>query len=107
LESLSPFLHAVFQERQKKWWWIDSICINQDDDHEKSFQIPQMGETFQKADKGVVWLGEKTPDSDKAMAFLEFLGNEFYRHGLDVEFFTSTYYRSHWTALESLINRAW
>ncbi|KAH7381815.1 heterokaryon incompatibility protein-domain-containing protein [Cadophora sp. MPI-SDFR-AT-0126] len=41
------------------WWWIDSICINQDDEREKSSQMEIMGRIYKTAYRTVVWLGEE------------------------------------------------
>jgi hypothetical protein len=37
--------------------WIDAICINQQDDAEKSTQIPLMGRIYANAVSALVWLG--------------------------------------------------
>ncbi|KAG6358473.1 hypothetical protein INS49_014357 [Diaporthe citri] len=37
--------------------WADAICINQADNEEKSFQVNQMGDIYDKAAEVVVWLG--------------------------------------------------
>jgi hypothetical protein len=112
LESLHPFLHIAFDERPGKWWWIDSLCIDQTDDMEKSGQIPQMGTIFRNAEKTIVWLGTATEDSDQAMSFLKWLGGNFlYAYGdeQDIEAFASRNgeYQSQWAAVESLFHRAW
>ena len=40
------------------WIWIDAICINQDDNEEKSKQVPLMGEIYSQAREVFVWLGD-------------------------------------------------
>src|SRR5438105_2677637 len=35
-----PTFHAEFPETT--WWWMDSICINQDDNDERSAQVQLM-----------------------------------------------------------------
>lgn len=40
--------------------WADAICINQTDNDEKSFQVNQMGDIYDKAAEVVVWLGHDT-----------------------------------------------
>jgi hypothetical protein len=109
LDSLSPFLHIAFKERPDEWWWIDSICIDQKNNHEKACQIPLMGRIFHIAERVDVWLGEKSADSDTAMAFLEFLGLDFYSYELNPQSVASRsgYYSGHWSATESLFRRAW
>ena len=37
--------------------WIDSICISQHDDDEKTAQVKMMGDIYQRATRVVVWLG--------------------------------------------------
>jgi hypothetical protein len=37
--------------------WVDAVCINQQDDAEKSHQVPLMGRIYSLAKKVVVWLG--------------------------------------------------
>ncbi|RFU29625.1 hypothetical protein B7463_g6715, partial [Scytalidium lignicola] len=38
--------------------WIDSICINQEDDEEKAWMIPYMARIYRDAKDVCVWLGE-------------------------------------------------
>jgi hypothetical protein len=38
--------------------WIDAICINQNDDVERGFQVEQMGNVYSFAERVIVWLGE-------------------------------------------------
>lgn len=38
--------------------WVDSICINQDDEEEKNVQIPLMGQIYASAHTGYIWLGD-------------------------------------------------
>ena len=59
LYSALPFL-ARHIEANRLWgaaYWIDAICINQNDDEEKTSQIRLMNTIYRKADKALVWLG--------------------------------------------------
>ena len=47
--------------------WIDAICLNQEDDVEKSTQVPLMGKVYENAARTLVWLGEAADDSDLAL----------------------------------------
>ncbi|KAI1210806.1 heterokaryon incompatibility protein-domain-containing protein [Annulohypoxylon truncatum] len=37
--------------------WVDAVCINQADDHEKAGQIPRMAQIYRGACSVLVWLG--------------------------------------------------
>ncbi|KAF2500878.1 HET-domain-containing protein [Lophium mytilinum] len=50
--------------------WVDSICINQDDEQEKESQISLMQEIYSLARSVYVWLGQGNDESDKAMEYL-------------------------------------
>jgi hypothetical protein len=42
--------------------WIDAICINQNDQAEKSEQVGQMPKIYSSSLRTVIWLGETEPD---------------------------------------------
>jgi len=42
--------------------WIDAICIDQDNEDEKSTQILLMGDIYSGASRVIIWLGEETGD---------------------------------------------
>lgn len=44
-------------------FWIDAICINQDDDDERSHQVSLMARIFSEAKCVIAWLGPGTLDS--------------------------------------------
>jgi hypothetical protein len=44
--------------------WVDTICINQSDNDEKSHQVAMMLDIYRNADRVYIWLGESTVDSD-------------------------------------------
>jgi hypothetical protein len=51
-------------------YWIDAICIDQQNKAEKSEQVQLMGEIYGKAVGTTAWLGPGTDDSALAMTFL-------------------------------------
>jgi hypothetical protein len=51
-------------------FWIDQICINQDDVIERSEQVRRMGELFSKASMVLSWLGPAGDASDTAIAHI-------------------------------------
>lgn len=50
--------------------WVDSICIDQNNDEEKKQQISRMSAIYRSAHTTYFWLGEATKDTNKSMDFL-------------------------------------
>ena len=57
-------------------FWIDAICINQDDADERNAQVKRMGDIYSIANRVVVWLGEQADDSKHAFSTLDYLGKQ-------------------------------
>jgi hypothetical protein len=53
-------------------YWIDALCINQQDNAEKSHQVAHMGAIYSNARRVAVWLGRQKDDSDIAIRFLTY-----------------------------------
>lgn len=47
-----------------RWIWVDAICINQQNNAEKSMQIPLMAHIFRGASRVMIWLGNRAEDAD-------------------------------------------
>ncbi|KAK2760598.1 heterokaryon incompatibility protein [Colletotrichum kahawae] len=45
-------------------FWIDAICIDQQNDNEKSDQVQLMGEIYKSAKRVVAWLGNTEPNDN-------------------------------------------
>lgn len=58
-------------QRTTRYFWIDSICIDQQSILEKQIQIPYMSRIYGDADRVIVWLGEATGASDRAIQYLK------------------------------------
>lgn len=57
-------------EIQSKTFWIDQICINQDDVSERNHQVAQMGKVFECATQVVTYLGPREAQDDIALDLL-------------------------------------
>jgi hypothetical protein len=55
--SLSQALRRIRCQEATRTVWVDAICINQEDEDEKSHQVPMMGSIYSLAKTVVVWLG--------------------------------------------------
>ncbi|POS79198.1 hypothetical protein DHEL01_v202421 [Diaporthe helianthi] len=51
--------------------WIDAVCIRQDDDHERSFQVQMMGEIYSRSSHNLIYLGEEEASTKSAIASIE------------------------------------
>lgn len=58
-KNLSDFLRAAyFQHRMiSRAFWIDAICIDQQNDLERNQQVAHMGDIYSKATSVIAWLG--------------------------------------------------
>lgn len=50
--------------------WVDAVCINQADDHEKIVQIRLLRNIFQHAEKVFAWIGDEKDNSNRAIEAL-------------------------------------
>lgn len=67
-------LHQLRKSFNPLTIWVDSICINQEDEEEQATQIPLMGDIYSMAESVYIWLGEGSPDSDVAIDYLSNAG---------------------------------
>ncbi|KAK5657260.1 hypothetical protein OQA88_3319 [Cercophora sp. LCS_1] len=56
--------------------WADAICINQEDDDERTRQVGSMGDIYSNASQTVIWMGPVSKEADKAFAMIDKLHNE-------------------------------
>ena len=56
-ETLETALRHLRDRAEKRRLWIDQICINQDDDEDRTHQLHIMKQIYQMATKVVSWLG--------------------------------------------------
>lgn len=64
-------LHAALRHLQSRvhsqFYWVDVLCINQDDIHERNMQIPLMADIYSRAETVIVWLGSPEPISEPCL----------------------------------------
>ncbi|KAJ4049780.1 hypothetical protein NW756_006417 [Fusarium oxysporum] len=56
--------------------WVDSLCINQKDEEEKSSQIPLMGSIYRLANRVLAWLGPEENESRHALETIAHVGRQ-------------------------------
>ncbi|KAH8719515.1 heterokaryon incompatibility protein-domain-containing protein [Phaeosphaeriaceae sp. PMI808] len=69
-QNLAAGLYRLRQPKKARTFWIDAICINQDDYNEKAIQLALMNHIYSNATQVIVWLGEPDNDNRSAMASL-------------------------------------
>lgn len=93
--------------------WIDSVCINQDDDVEKAIQVKRMHQIYRTAYKTIAFLGPAAEDSNYALEVIHDLTKRLARSpdllhpkSLISNGLPHQYYRS-WAALARVLDRPW
>jgi hypothetical protein len=51
--------------------WVDSICIDQQNNEEQSFQVRKMDQIYKEAFQTCVWLGDSDEDSERAFQLMK------------------------------------
>ncbi|KAI6082596.1 heterokaryon incompatibility protein-domain-containing protein [Hypoxylon rubiginosum] len=80
--NLHSALRHLRNANQEISLWVDALCINQDDNQERSRQVQKMGKIFQESARVLIWLGESDASSQYATDFIsqiqdpQFLCNE-------------------------------
>jgi hypothetical protein len=85
------------------FFWVDAICINQDDDNEKNNQVAKMQEIYNKATNVCIWLGPASPTSDLAFDFVK----EVLDLGGFDKLVRTELSRDKWIALAELMRNRW
>jgi len=81
--------------------WVDAICINQADLAERSAQVRIMHRIYRAASRVLIYLGDSSSDSDKAISILEDDANG------DRPFITDHLNQAETEAVINLLNRDW
>jgi hypothetical protein len=107
------------RETGERCMWIDAICINQEDDKEKSTQVALMRDIYHFADEVIVWLGraqaERSPndeqDEKKVMAMINTFRLEPFNDGASFLRYALPFGRDvgwgSWTKLNELFKHHW
>lgn len=90
------------RESEHQFFWIDALCIDQNNLQEKNHQVGRMAEIYRRATEVVIWLGEATSDSDAAMEFVMNISTR------DIDKLATDPESSQaWRALANLMQRSW
>lgn len=103
-ETLIHAFSALRRKRRERTLWVDAICIDQNNDDEKSQQVPMMSEIYGGAKSVCVWLGQG--DDDSKMAF-DFIKNEILKLEDFDKLCDNPTAAPKWNAMFSLMKRPW
>lgn len=112
---MHSFFKHILTKSQTRWWWIDSICINQKDLAERAYQVTLMKRIFHQAAETCVWLGDESEDSELAFTFLKWLAEQTVesRRGHIIEPWVLEIrdldgpHQKQWITVNNLLNRLW
>ncbi|KAF4995626.1 hypothetical protein FGRMN_5018 [Fusarium graminum] len=74
-QNLWDALYYLRKHTAGTWYWIDAICINQEDVLERNRQVRMMHHIYFRAETVVVWLGKKYDIYDATVSKLEQLSH--------------------------------
>ncbi|EUC41411.1 hypothetical protein COCMIDRAFT_8874 [Bipolaris oryzae ATCC 44560] len=66
-ENLYSALRHLRSEDVDRVFWVDAICIDQDNEIERGHQVQQMCKIYSHAEEVVVWLGQPTAETNVLM----------------------------------------
>ena len=69
-QNLFHALRALRLRDAERILWVDAVCINQNDNTERSSQVQLMRQIYQSSIRVVVWLGEHAQDSEQGVELL-------------------------------------
>ena len=69
-KNCADVLRQLLHFKTTKYYWIDAICIDQSNNHEKSFQVAMMGSIFERAERVLCCLGTHQDDSKYMVGIL-------------------------------------
>jgi hypothetical protein len=75
-ENLETALRHLRYEQRDRILWVDALCINQEDDEERSQQVSHMSLIYSKAMSTVIYLGDLDSDTDRAFDALEMFSQD-------------------------------
>lgn len=66
--NLCNALRAIRHPNNARRIWADAICVDQDDNDERSKQVLMFGEIFCQASRVMTYIGGRLPDTERALA---------------------------------------
>jgi hypothetical protein len=115
-QNLHEALRYLRQPDRERVMWADALCINQDNDSERTEQVLMMREIYANASHVVIWLGKDTREDKVAFSMLNRFQEMFSKYGqIDYGTIENIKYSlgfpdsnsEEWSALVKLFQRPW
>ena len=84
-QNLHDLFEELVKESQGRLYWIDALCLNQDDEVEKSDQVRQMGKTYHGANTVLVWLGKAYTSISRVVFIMEQMYKNYGPHWREID----------------------
>jgi hypothetical protein len=107
-ESAHGLLHARSSIWRDRLVWIDSICIDQRNDKEKTSQVQIMGEIYKKAARVIVWPGDDCYSCLASAMLYDIFGTSYAYQGSGLDtyyWYFNERYSASWLALVKLFRK--
>ena len=75
-QNLATALPYLRKEDKPRAFWIDAICVNQQDSAERGHQVKRMAAVYSMASQVIVWLGPESRNSTLALRAIDGLGSQ-------------------------------
>ncbi|KAK6354591.1 hypothetical protein TWF696_003733 [Orbilia brochopaga] len=103
-DSLAACLRCLRDRKVNSLIWADALCINQNDNIEKTRQVRRMGQLYSAAQQVVIWMGNERPDDKRALKVLQRLHvqRQSWKQGNFTPLYTDEI-----TEIEKFLSREW
>lgn len=75
-QNLCVALRHFRHQKECRRLWVDALCINQEDDNERSSQVPLMGGIYRRANRVIAWIGPEENNSSEALELISYIGRQ-------------------------------
>ena len=117
-QNLATALPYLRKRDKPRVFWIDAICVNQQDPAERGHQVKRMAAVYCMARQVMVWLGPESQNSTLALRALDHLGSQLridwhlkkmtsVLTGQLITQFDETFDHETWKSMGHLLGRPW
>src|SRR6266480_2595140 len=87
--SIGSNLYDALCERRRRgsttFLWADAICVNQDNNQEKTHQVRLMREIYARADRVIIWIGKERLKDSKGFQLAKSLYQKCHGERYDID----------------------